>query len=284
MTDRLRVPVGPGALHIERYGFGDRAAVFLHGLGTSSFLWRNVVPALPLGRVTAFALDLFGHGESDRAVDADYGVAAQADYVSRALTVLRIARADLIGVDLGATVALALAARGSSRVRSLMLVNPADPSSPRGEDFAEVERLWARRLLDVSSGMMGAASLLGPILERSVAQPERMPAALTGRYAAPYVGRDGVAHLMQVVRAVNDRAFDGVEWEQVGIPALVVRGEADSWVAPSVSAVIASRLKRGEHRRVTGAARLVPEDAPGAFAELVAEWLATDDKSADSPL
>jgi len=268
--------VGPGALHVERYGFGDRAVVLLHGLGTSSFLWRSVAPTLPLGRVTAFAVDLFGHGESDRAVDADYGVAAQADYLSRALTVLRVSRADFVAVDLGGAVALALAARGSSRVRSLVLVNPGDPSSPRGDDFAEVERQWARHLLDASSGMMGAASLLGPILERSVAQPERMPPALIGRYVAPYVGRDGVAHLMQVVRAVNDRALDGVEWEQAGTPTLVVRGEADGWVSPAVSADIASRLRRGEHVGVAGAARLIPEDAPGVLADLVTAWLGSE--------
>jgi pimeloyl-ACP methyl ester carboxylesterase len=280
VTDLLRIPVGPGALHVERFGFGDRAVVFLHGLGTSSFLWRNVVPALPLGRVTAFTLDLFGHGESDRAVDADYGVAAQADYLGRALTVLRIARADIVAVDLGATVALALAARAAGRVQSLVLVNPADPSSPRGDDFAEVERLSARHLLDASSGMMGAASLLGPVLERSVAQPERMAPALIGRYVAPYVGRDGVGHLMQVVRAVNDRALEGVEWEKIVAPTLVLRGEADSWVLPAVSAAIASRLRRGEHRRVAGAARLIPEDAPDLFAELVTEWIGSEEKSA----
>ena len=284
MTDLLRIPVGPGALHVERYGFGDRAVVFLHGLGTSSFLWRHVIPALPLGRVTAFAVDLFGHGESDRAVDADYGVAAQADYLSRALTVLRVGRADVVAIDLGATVALALAARESSRVGSLVLVNPADPSSPRGNDFAEVERLSARHLLDASRGMMGAASLLGPVLERSVAQPERMPASLVARFAAPYVGRDGVGHLMQVVRAVNDRALEGVAWERIAIPALVLRGESDGWALPAVSAVIASRLRRGEHRRVAGAARLIPEDAPGVFAELVTEWTRSEANLPDSPL
>lgn len=206
-------------------------------------------------------------------------MAAQADYLSRALTVLRIARADVVAVDLGATVALALAARGSSRVRSLVLVNPADPAAPRGDDFAEVERQSARHLLDASSGMMGAASLLAPVLERSVAEPARMPPALAGRYVAPYVGRDGVAHLMQVVRAVNDRALDGVGWEQVVAPTLVLRGEADGWVLPAVSAVIASRLTRGEHRRVAGAARLIPEDAPEVFADAVAEWIGSEARS-----
>jgi pimeloyl-ACP methyl ester carboxylesterase len=247
--------------------------VLLHGFGTSAFLWRNVAPALPLGRVTVFAADLFGWGESDRAVDADYGVGAQADYLDRALTVLRVAQADVVAVDLGCAVALSLAARRPARVRSMMLVNPGDPARLRGDDFTAVERLAARHLLDAAHGMVGAASLLGPILERSVASPASMPPALLGRYAAPFVGREGVRHLMQIQRAINDQAMTGVVWEKIGAPIRVLRGDSDSWVGPQVAATLASRLPRAEHRRMAGVARLVPEDAPAAFVELLREWI-----------
>lgn len=273
MTDLLRLPVGPGALHGERFGFGDRAVVLLHGFGTSGFLWRNIAPALPLGRVTAFAIDLFGHGESDRALDADFGIGAQADYLDRALTVMRVARADIVGVDLGAAVALALAARRPARIRSLVLVNPGDPAALRGAELAELQRLQARNLLESSRGMLGATALLAPILEKSVADPAHLPQALVGRYVAPFVGREGVAHLMQLERAINDRALEDVNIATIAAPALVVRGDRDGWVAPDVSAALASRLGRGEHRRMPDAGRLVPEDAPERFIELLTEWL-----------
>jgi len=272
----VRIPIGPGAVHVERYGFGDRPVVLLHGFGTSSFLWRNVAPALPLGRVTAFAADWFGWGESDRALDADYGIGAQSDYLDRALTVLRVARADIVAVDAGCAVALALAARRPARVRSLVLVNPTDPASLRGAEFGELKRLAARHLLDSARGMLGATALLGPILEKSVVTAGAMPPALVGRYAAAFVGRDGVRHLMQVERAINDQALADVPWEKIAAPALVVRGEADSWIAPDVAATIASRLPRAEHRRMPGVARLAPEDAPDALAGVLRDWIGTD--------
>jgi pimeloyl-ACP methyl ester carboxylesterase len=281
----VRIPVGPGSVHVERYGFGDRALVLVHGFGTSSFLWRNVAPALPLGRITVYAVDLFGWGQSDRALDADFGVAAQAVYLDRALTLLRVARADIVGVDLGAAVTLALAARRASRVRTLVLLNPSDPARLRGDDFGELTRLSARHLLDASRGVLGAATLLGPILERSVARRERMPRALIGRYVAPFVGREGVRHLMQLDRAVNDRSLDGVEWGKIAVPTLVVRGDADPWVPPNVAVSIASRLVRAEHRRMADAGRLIPEDAPGATTDLLREWIdgnVTDDDTPES--
>src|SRR4051812_17726331 len=45
-ADLLRVPVGPGAMHVARYGHGGRPIVLVHGLGTSSFLWREVAPQI----------------------------------------------------------------------------------------------------------------------------------------------------------------------------------------------------------------------------------------------
>ena len=283
MTDFLRIPVGPGALHVERFGFGERAVVLLHGFGTSGFLWRNVAPALPMGRVTAYAIDLYGHGESDRDPEADFGIQAQATYLDQALTILRVASADVVAVDVGCAVALALAARRAARVRSLVLVNPADPAALRGADFTELKRLQARHLLDASRGMMGARLLLGPLLERSVAKPARMSPALVGRYVAPFVGRDGVRHLLELARAVNDRALEGVGWMSVTAPTLVVRGDADGWALPTVSAALAARLASGELRRVPDAGRLVPEDAPEAMAALLTDWLARIGGTAAAP-
>src|SRR5207248_8707549 len=91
---------------------------------TCSFLWREVGPALAMANRTAFAVDLFGYGESDRPFDAQFGIAAQSEYLDRALTALRLTRATIAGVDLGGAVALHLAATRPERVERLILVNP----------------------------------------------------------------------------------------------------------------------------------------------------------------
>ena len=85
-ADLLRIPVGPGSMHVDRYGHGGTPIVLLHGFGTSCFLWRTVGPALASARHTAYGVDLFGYGESDRPFDAEFGIAAQAEYLDRALT------------------------------------------------------------------------------------------------------------------------------------------------------------------------------------------------------
>src|ERR1041384_5934247 len=83
-ADLLRIPVGPGSMHVERYGHGGAPILLVHGFGTCSFLWRNIGPTLATANRTAFAIDLFGYGESDRPFDAQFGIAAQSDYLDRA--------------------------------------------------------------------------------------------------------------------------------------------------------------------------------------------------------
>src|SRR5204863_8310591 len=104
-ADLLRAPVGPGAIHVERYGHGGTAVILLHGFGTCNFLWRAVAPSITASGHTAYSVGLLGHGESDRPLDADCGIAAQAEYLDDAMTVLRDARACVVGVDIGGDVA-----------------------------------------------------------------------------------------------------------------------------------------------------------------------------------
>src|SRR3954453_8361531 len=123
-ADLLRIPVGPGSMHVERYGHGGAPVVLVHGFGTCAFLWRDIGPEIALANRTAYAVDLFGYGESDRPFDAPFGIAAQSQYLDRALTGLRLPKATVVGVDLGAAVALHLAATRPERVERLVLVNP----------------------------------------------------------------------------------------------------------------------------------------------------------------
>jgi len=270
--DHARIPVGPGELHAERYGFGDHPLVLLHGFGTSTFLWRLVAPALPLGQVTAWALDLLGHGESDRPAEADYGIAAQATAVEQAMTALRIGRATLVGVDIGAAVALRLAATRPARVHGLVLISPPPPGKARSEDLAELGRLAARHLFEATRGMLGAAAWVGPLLEKSVASPEAMPARLITRYAAPFVGADGVRHLQSLANAISDDELEELDLRAITARTLVLRGEQDAWCSAADATRLASSIGAGEVRTLPGAGRLLPEEAPAALGAILAEW------------
>lgn len=270
-ADLLRIPVGGGSLHVERYGMGQVPIVLLHGFGTCGFLWREVAPELAVAGARVFAIDLMGYGESDRPLGGGYSIAQQAEYVDRALTALRVASATIVGVDLGGAVALRLAATRPDRVDGLVLVNSLAPDACPAGDVRQLPLSTARFLLRVSRGVLGAAPVLERILEKSVWNAERMPTRLRARYLAPYVGRDGVNHLLTLGRAVDGDDLEQLELEQVQAPTLVVRGELDEFLEDGVAERLASTLPKARLVTIPDVARLVPEEAPERLVQLILE-------------
>jgi pimeloyl-ACP methyl ester carboxylesterase len=260
-------------MHVERYGHGGAPVVLIHGFGTCSFLWRNVGPALALTQHTAYAVDLLGYGESDRPFDAEFGLAAQADYLERALTALRVARAALVGVDIGAAIALRLAAIRPERVARLVLINPVAGEDIPAGDIRAMQRNTARFALRVSRGLFGASPLLSPILTESVADPARMPPTLVGRYLAPFVGQEGVTHLLALARAVRPTDLEDLDLTQVRAHTLIVRGEKDGWVEASVAQKLSAEIADCRVVSLPEVARLVPEEAPDELASLVSSFI-----------
>jgi pimeloyl-ACP methyl ester carboxylesterase len=280
-ADVLRVPVGPGAVHVERYGHGGVPIVLLHGFGTCTFLWRYVAPILAEAGHTAYAIDLFGHGESDRTPDADFGISAQAEYLDAAMTALRLARATIVGVDLGGDVALRLAATRADRVAKLVLINvPAYDELP-ARDIGVMQRSTARFALRLTRGILGATTLLQPLLEGSVAQPEHMPTRLLARYLAPFAGRDGVSHLLTLGAAIRRSDIEDLDLSDVRAPTLIIRGDHDEWLSRDIASRLAVDIPRATLNRIAGVARLIPEESPDNLAEQLLQFVGSADAVAE---
>jgi pimeloyl-ACP methyl ester carboxylesterase len=276
-ADLLRIPVGPGSMHVERYGHGGSAILLVHGFGTCSFLWRNVAPEFALANRTAFAVDLFGYGESDRPFDADFGIAAQAEYLDRALTALRVARATVIGVDLGAAITLRLAATRPERVERMMLINPIAYDDVPADDVKNLQRNTGRYVLRISRGILGAAPLMRDLLTESVANPSHMPDKLVARYLAPYVGSEGLNHLLILARSIDAEDLDESELTQIDQPTMIVWGEQDRFLTQrnrgkTAPERLAEEIPGARLTRLPDVGRLVPEEAPEALVNLVLDF------------
>jgi pimeloyl-ACP methyl ester carboxylesterase len=260
-------------MHVERYGHGGAPVVLLHGFGTSSFVWRNVAPEIALANRTAFAIDLFGYGESDRPFDADFGIAALAELVDRALTALRLPRATVVGLDLGGAVALRLAASRPERVERLFLVNPIALDEIPAEDVTTLQRNTARFAFRVSRGILGVAPILGELLRRSVADESHMPDKLVARYLAPYVGEEGLNHLLLLARSIDDEDMEDADLSALPQPTQIVWGDQDPWITPKFADRLADTIPGSRLVHLPGVGRLVPEEAPDTLVSLLLEFI-----------
>lgn len=261
-------------MHVERFGHGGTAVILIHGFATSSFLWRNVAPSITEAGHTAYAIDLFGHGESDRPADADFGISAQSEYLDAAMTALRVARGIVVGVDIGGDVALRLAATRPERVEKLVLVNtPAFDELP-ARDITQMQRSTAKFAFRTTRGVLGAAPLIEGVLKGSVADPEtHMPVKLIARYLAPFAGRDGVNHLLTLASSITADDLEDVDLKTIHVPALVIWGEQDPWTDSKMADRLVNALPDGRLVRLPGIGRLVPEETPERMNSLLLEFM-----------
>lgn len=100
---------------------GATPAVLLHGLTSCAETWSFVAPEVAADR-TVFALDLRGHGETDKP-DSGYDQPNVAADVVGALDALGVAACCITGHSWGAAIALRTAADYPQRVRRLVLAD-----------------------------------------------------------------------------------------------------------------------------------------------------------------
>ena len=96
--------------------------LLLHGCPFSSFVWRNVLPALA-ERHRCIAPDLLGLGDTETLPGADWSLPAQEQMILGLLDALNIEAASVVGHDHGGAVAQMLAAHHPQRVDRLVLCN-----------------------------------------------------------------------------------------------------------------------------------------------------------------
>jgi len=97
--------------------------VLLHGVPTSSFLYRKVVPAVAGQGLHAVAFDYPGLGLAERPEDFDYSWSGLARWTGEAIDALGIDRCHLVVHDIGGPIGLEWAIDNPGRVLSVTALN-----------------------------------------------------------------------------------------------------------------------------------------------------------------
>lgn len=258
--ERLRVDVGDQCITLRRWPGMGPPLVMIHGIGSTGASWDAVAPAFARA-VTPVAIDLRGHGDSDK---PEHGYLYD-DYIGdldAVLARLDIQRPLLMGHSLGGIVALWWAAQHPDQAAGIVI---ADSPLRSGYDFAPAFDGW------LAQNAMPVADLAAWYLrEHPDWDPERAQAraeAMTGTARNVFVELRG-----------DSLAHDGVdrlaEIAHVASPVLLVRGdpEAGSMVHPADADAFA-RLPNARVARIPGAGHALYRTHTAEFAAIVLPFL-----------
>jgi len=107
---------------VREEGDGE-PVVCLHGVPSSSFLYRKVLAELAARGLRGIAFDLPGLGLADRPAEFDYSWTGLGRFCVSAIDALRLGRFHLVVHDIGGPVGFELAAALPERVASLTVLN-----------------------------------------------------------------------------------------------------------------------------------------------------------------
>jgi pimeloyl-ACP methyl ester carboxylesterase len=256
-------------------GAGE-SILLLHGIPTSSYLWREVAQWLS-GERRVIAPDLLGFGLADMPSDADLTPAGQADIVGDLLGQLGVDRFALVVHDYGALVGAELLVRDPERVTHLTVLN----TSLWSEDWRGGSRLNPYRLLRLPGVGELAFRVARPFMLRLAFAPylasRRFPSDETlAVYWHPF-GRGFANTLLQLARSDIPTDDDFRRWrgalagyEQ---PSLVVWGLRDPTFTAERGAAIGHLLPQARVVGLRHSNHFVPEDRPVALSRLISAEL-----------
>lgn len=253
-------------LSVVTHGRGVGPPLFLlHGLPTSSYLWRDVMRDLEHDART-IAPDLVGLGSSERPEVAGYDLPAQARRLVGLLDVLDVDRVLLVGHGLGGAVAVLVAVLAPERVTGLALLG-----APVHADT------WpAPAVLPLTLPLLGpgaaALAIRAPAVPRAALAAvlgPHLPPRVLDHYVAPLLTADGARGLTRFVRSV-DQSLTEAAWEALrrdAPPTLLLWGSEDRVHALSYGRRLADQLPAASWVPLHGCGHLLAEMCPERVAE-----------------
>ncbi len=261
-------------IHVLEWSTEGVPLLFVHGFGNTARIWEDAAQVVaPFYRT--LAVDLRGHGDSDRDPEHRYAYEDLARDLEAVTEALGIERLVLVGHSLGGRTSITFAGRNLERLAGLVIVDTGPEHDPRGTSrirgeveqrgdgtvasIEEYERVLAHNF-PVSSQTVLRRMAVAELRERKDGRFERKldPAFFPARGALDEAALE--AHEQET----SKRMWEILETIQC--PTLVVRGAASDILGPEIAdRMVDEALPNGTLAIVGRSAHSVMTDNPEEF-------------------
>jgi non-heme chloroperoxidase len=224
----VRLSTGVRLRYLEQGDPAGRPVILLHGITDSWFSFSRVLPGISKAH-RVYALDLRGHGDSDRPAGG-YAPRDMAADVIAFMDALGIRRAILVGHSMGSFVAQQAALVAPERIAGLVLIGSA--TAVRNEVTLELREAMASLPDTVPADF--AMEFQASTVHRSVPEEFMIRVVAESRKVPARVWRAALAGLLETER------FTGLGGARV--PALLIWGDRDGMFSRSEQQALVAAL------------------------------------------
>lgn len=259
MRSRLvSLPTGIRVRIVESGPSTGQAVLLVHGWGGSAYMFRHALRALGHAGYHAVALDLRGHGLSDKPLGRGvYTTERLLADLRAAANAIGLDRFAVVGQSMGGALALRLALAEGDRVTHVMLINPAGMS---GIPALHIGRLFRSSVFDHLAHILPPRWLIRRILHVAYGDPRQVQDDDVDEYWAPSQFPD-YARAMRALTSEFD--WHPIPPEQLGalrVPTVVILGSADRLIRGVFRA--AEPLRNAKLVTIVGAGHIANEERP----------------------
>jgi len=251
-----------------RIGTGD-PVLLIHGITTSSFIWRNIAP--PLSRdYDVVAVDLLGCGQSTKDPLADYSIKNQASILAELIMKLDLGKTHIVGHDIGGGIAQIMAVKFPHLIQDMVLINTIGynywPVQPITTMRTPIFRQFAMMSLDM--GMLQKLIKKGLYKKESYTEEFR---SLVWEEMANKKRRKSFLHF---AKCLNNQHLMEIasELKNIKFPVLIIRGEGDLYLNSIISTRLEEDIPSGEILRVRTGGHFIQEDEPDLLIQEISEF------------
>ncbi len=254
--------------------------LFIHGIITYSFIWRNILSEMSENNY-CIAVDILGCGDSDKPMWADYSVSTQADLMVELLDELHIEKCHLVGHDIGGAIVQIMAVRNSERIITMTLINTV------GYDYWPVQPITSLRIPILKE--IGVAVLnhgfLRFLVKRGLYHKDRLTDEVMGLFLAPLQNNDGKHGILRLAQFLdNQNLLDIVDGlKNLKVPTLIIRGAADVYLPSIISKRLHEDINGSKLIVIHTGGHLIQEDEPEFLVKEISRFI-KDSKTGTSKL
>lgn len=254
---------------------GGTPVVFLHGVPTSAYVYREVVRAMHEEH-DCIAFDWPGFGSSEKPKRLDLSHRARMEHLLALLDAMGLPKVHLVVHDIGGPAGLLLAVEHPERVERLVVLNTTvykshyRPPLPALAQLVPIVRDLTRPLFQKPTFEF--------FFKHGCARPERLRADVLENHWRLASGDGGIRVIFDTWAQIPEGApsIERIRRDMGRFPgpSLVLFGADDPYLPPPNAERFAKALPNAELQLLPNAGHFVQEDAPEEVADRIMAFLA----------